>query len=68
MDLNDVLIILGTVTATAGLWLLSPPLALICLGVWLTVLGFRLPGVALPKIRLAWWKRAPGAVEGGETS
>ncbi len=66
MDLNDVLIVSGTIIAMVGLWLLSPSLALICLGIWLTILGFRLPSIALPVIRLPWQRRAPTAAEGGD--
>ncbi len=68
MDLNDLLIILGTIMAASGIWIISPPMALIVLGVWLALLGFRLPAIRLPS-----WRRpgrsppqASSVTEGGE--
>lgn len=42
VELSDVLLILGTCAATGGIWWISPPAALIILGIWLVVLGIRL--------------------------
>lgn len=42
VELGEILLIVGTLAAGAGLWLLHPSAALIGVGVWVIVVGIKL--------------------------